>query len=166
MKAAWVSYWRSRSPRERRLLGIGMTLVALTLLYFYAIRPVNLERARLRAAMPQLRADAASVRADGIEVAQLKPLAASAATVDARSVLLDSATAFQIDPASVTVQTNPSGPARLTISRVAFDSLMRYVDAAQSIHHLRLESAVLRALNEPGMVSVEAEFASPTHLQQ
>lgn len=155
-------YWRARSLSEQRMLAGGSIFLLALLLGLYVIAPMNKERARVRAALPQLRLEAAALNAAAIEATRLKPLAGSLAPVqDMRKALRESATAMQIDVSALVIEQDTPGRARITFNRVSFDRFAAWIDALQRNHKLRLGAASIRALPETGMVAVEAELLSP-----
>lgn len=157
-----LEYWRARSRREQQILGLGGLLIVAVLLVLYVIAPLNKERTRVRAALPGLRLEAAAFDAAALEVNRLKPLVGASAQIgDMQSTLRDSAVAMQIDAGALAIAQGAPGRARVTLERVPFDRFARWIDALQRNHKLRLNSALIRALPETGMVAVEAELTAP-----
>ena len=156
-----LDYWRTRSLREKQFLGLGGVLIAV-ILVLYVLAPLNKERTRLRAALPTLRLDAAAFDSAALEVNRLKPLASTPAEIpDMQSALRNSAASMQIDSGTLTIDQGAPDRARITLSSVSFDRFASWVDALQRNHKLRIDSALIRALPESGMVAVEAEVIAP-----
>lgn len=161
MNSQLKQYWRARSVREQQILGVGGALVILALLGLYVIAPMNKERLRMRTALPELRIEAAALDAAAVEAARLKPLINNLPTQDMRSILRESAAAMQLDGGALSIQQDTPGRVRIAMNRVPFDRFAAWIDALQRSHKLRLSSASIRALPEPGMVSIEAEVSAP-----
>lgn len=157
-----LAYWRTRSLREKQVLAFGGALILAVILVLYVIAPLNKERARARAALPALRLEAAALESAAREVNRLKPLAGTAVPIsDMRSTLRDSATSMQIDSSKLAISQSAPGRARITLDSVPFDRFASWVDALQRNHKLRVNSALIRALPESGMMAVEAELIAP-----
>lgn len=157
-----LEYWRTRSLREKQFMALGASLIIAVILAFYVIAPLGKERTRVRAALPALRLEAAAFDAAALEVNRLKPLAsAPVQNSDMRTALRDSATSMQIDSGTLAITEGGPGRARISLSRVPFSRFASWVDALQRNHKLRLNSALIRALPESGMVTVEAEVVAP-----
>ena len=58
MKERFQQFWKQASPRERWLIGGGFGLLLVVVLIFYVWQPVGRDRQKLRATLPQLRANA------------------------------------------------------------------------------------------------------------
>lgn len=156
-----LEYWRTRSLREKQFMALGASLIIAIILALYVIAPLSKERTRVRAALPALRLEAAAFNAAALEVGRLKPLASAPVQIsDMRSALRDSATSMQIDSTLAITEGGP-GRARITLNSVPFDRFASWIDALQRNHKLRLNSALIRALPESGMVAVEAEVVAP-----
>ena len=157
-----LAYWRTRSLREMQFLALGGALIVAVIFALYVIAPLNEDRARARAALPQLRLEAAALESAALEANRLKPLASTPAPLsDMRMTLLDSATSMQIDSGSLAINQSEPGRARITLASVPFSRFTSWVDALQRNHRLRVNSALIRALPESGMVAVEAEVVAP-----
>ena len=157
-----LAYWRTRSLREQYVLAAGGTLILAVLLALYVVAPLNKERARIRAALPELRSEAIAFDAAAAEAQRLKPLASRGSpTQDMRAVLRETAAAMQIDANALVIEPDAPGQARIQLARVPFARFAAWVDALQRGHKLRLNTASIRALPETGMVSIEAQVVAP-----
>ncbi len=144
-------FWQQRSTRERRVLAFGGLLLALMLLWLLAIEPALEGRERWRAALPQLRADAAQAQALAQQLAAAPPAAAAGAApaVD-RATLenqLNAALKAQgITPQSLDVQ--QAGDAllvRVNFSDVSFSALTEWLQKQQRSAQLSVSDANVTA---------------------
>lgn len=157
-----LEHWRTRSLREKQFLAFGGTLILAVVLGLYVIAPLNKERSRVRAALPALRLEAAGLESAAREANRLKPLAGAPVPLSKmQSTLRDSATSMQIDSSNLAINQSGPGRARITLASVPFNRFASWVDALQRNHKLRVNSALIRALPESGMVAVEAEVVAP-----
>lgn len=161
MKARLLEFWQGLNARERWLVGSGALLLAIMLLYVLVWEPISAGEKRLRARLPQLRADAQAVRLGAQEVQRLRassppvaPIGDAAATLDA----LARGQGWQ----NVSVQPVDSARARLILPSVEFDRWVAWVGEVRRDQRMVLDSAEVEALPAPGMVKVNAVFAAPT----
>lgn len=157
-----LEYWRTRSLREKQFLAFGGALILAAILGLYVIAPLNKERARIRAALPALRQEAAALESAALEVNRLKPRVSAPITIsDMQMTLRESATSMQIDSSNLVINQSGAGRARITLNGVSFNRFANWIDALQRIHKLRVNAALIRALPESGMVAIEAEVIAP-----
>lgn len=152
-----TSWWQRLAPRERHLISWGGAGLLAALCYAYLWQPIATERHKLRASLPQLRADAAQIQRQAQEVARLK----ASVTLPPRGAAIKSAIQQAINEAgldSKTLQVNllDEGRANMTMASVSFDAWTAMAANLQKNHGIRLESCAIEALPEPGMVSVRA----------
>ncbi len=160
MKANFLAYWNSRSPRDRAILaGVG-ALAIVALAWAYAWQPITAARLRLRAELPQLRGAAAEMQQAAADVQRLRGLpqpeskdgvAAAKAAADAAGIDKEAFQFAALGPNRV--QANAPG--------IAFDNWLGFIQQLQSSAFGRVETAQVSALAEPGMVRVQAVFVFP-----
>ncbi len=144
-------FWQQRSLRERRVLAFGGLLLALMLLWLLAIEPALEGRERWRAALPQLRADAAQAHALSQQLAAVPPRsdAGAAPAVDKatlESQLQAALKAQGITPQSLNVQ--QAGDAllvRVNVTDVSFSALTEWLQQQQRTAQLSVSDASVTA---------------------
>ena len=151
--------WQQRTPAERRTLSIGGVLLAIALLYALLWYPLAQERQRLRTDLPQLRTAAAQMQLQAKEVMRLRNLPPKPSANNLRSAL-DTTSARSGLGAPAEFMLLDTGRARITYAAASFDNWISLVKMLQAEHGIRLESATVTALAEPGMVKIQAVLAA------
>lgn len=152
--------WRTRSARERRILVAGLAVVLLLVTYGWLWRPMVADLARLQDQLPRLRAQAAQLDQAGDEIARLRARAPAGRIERAElgTLLTRSSAMHQI--AGVALAPDADGArVKVTLERARFESWLAWIDELHRSHRIVLVSARLSALDAPGMVRIEAEFA-------
>ncbi len=162
MKAELKEYWRSRSPRDRRIIVLVAGVAALSVVYAYLWMPMNEARARLRSELPKLRGDAVQMNLQAQEIARLKAVPSSIAGRAASAETI-TASAEQFGIKNELSQTTALSNERIQIllNSVAFDRWVNWTKALATTNGLRVESAQITALGEPGTVKVQAVLTLP-----
>lgn len=160
MKENFAQFWQQRTPAERRTIAIGGTLLAIALLYAFIWHPLMQERQRLRAALPQLRAAAAQMQLQAAEINHLRNLPPKSFNNNMRNALEYMSAHSAIG--SLSISTLDSDRARVSFDAVAFDSWIEWVKMLQAEQGVRVESAEVFALAEPGMVKIQAVLSVPS----
>ncbi|GEM_PF-1272001 len=70
--APWHAYWNQRSARERRMLLAAAGVVLAALVWMLVVDPMLVERKRLAAQLPQLRAEVRLMHAQANEIQRLR----------------------------------------------------------------------------------------------
>lgn len=152
-------FWRQRTQAERRTLTLGGAVLAFALLYAFIWHPLTQERQRLQAALPQLRAAAAQMRIESAEVARLRSLPQKNFGNNLRSAV-EYANAHSNIGAPSQLMPLDAGRVRIEFNAVAFDSWIDWLNILQTEQGVRVESAEVLALAEPGMAHIKAVLAS------
>lgn len=153
-------FWQARTARERLALILGLTLALALAGYGWLWRPMLADLARLTEQLPRLRAQAAQLQQAGDEIARLRAQAPGGALArdQLEALLARSAAAHQI--AGLTLAVDPATQrVKLTLARTRFDAWLAWTDELHRSHRVVLASVRIAALDAPGMVRVEAEFA-------
>ena len=157
MKKQALQFWRSRAPRERLVLAGDGALAALFIAYAYGWLPVTREAAKLRASLPELRAQARAVEAGAAEVGRLKARARPAAVQQDLAALLDTrAKARGLRERIDSIAMQDALHVRVTAAAVPFDAWVAWLGELQVGDGVRVESTRIDAGDEPGIVAVEA----------
>lgn len=150
-------FWRRLSAREQTIVGGGAGLLVIVLLVFYAWQPLEKERARLRASLPGLRAEAQQMRVDAVGVPKLKSAAKPALLAGGLKEIVEqaaSAHGLQVTQASL----EGNGKLNVTLAAVSFDGWVKWLATLQAQQAIRLDTCRVDALPQPGMVKVQAVF--------
>lgn len=161
MKETAYSWWRQLAPRERRLISWGGAALLATLCYAYLWQPISTERLKLRASLPQLRADAADMVAEAKEVAKLRQNVRSNLSGPALQGAIQQAwEEAGMDGKNLQISLLDEHRANISIQEVAFDSWTTLIAGLQREKHVRLESCSIEALAEAGMIQVQAVLST------
>jgi general secretion pathway protein M len=148
--------WNTREPRERAVLAVGLVALVVAALWAWVWHPIAADRARLVAAMPQLRAQVLQVARHGAEVERLRNAARSRGTPSAPdAAIATAAKSLGLAEAIGTVTTAGEGRVQVTLKPVPFDALVRLLGELGAGHGIAVESLIVRAAPEPGRVQVE-----------
>lgn len=161
MNESLQSWWQQLAPRERGLIAWGGAGLMLALGYAYLWLPLDAERHKLRAALPSLRASAAQMQVQADEVLRLKALAVAPVSGAALQSALQQA-AQDTGQGAKAPQFGMLDERRVSAAwpAISFDAWSVLVAKLQNSQRIRLESVAVEALPEPGMVRVQAVFAS------
>ncbi len=154
-----VDLWRSRSARERSVLGAGLVVLAVMLVVALAWLPLERTRARLAAEMPELRASVSALERDAEEVRRVRALPATIPVNPSPLAPLMAANAWARDLPGVQLTVPDEKHVRLAGADISFTALLDWLTNAQAAHGLRVESARIDALPAPGRVRVELTLA-------
>jgi general secretion pathway protein M len=144
-----TAYWQSRSEREQAMWLALAAIAVLSLLVAFVLLPLERSRSRLAADLPRVRASLESMQHEAGEVKRLRALPPAGNMQAPVSALAST-------PAPGT-QVTPLDAHRVRVggNDVAFMPLVEWIVAAQASHGLRVESAHLDALPEPGHVKAD-----------
>jgi type II secretory pathway component PulM len=156
-----VAFWRERSGRERAVLMVAAALTLAAVLYAFLWEPGLAARRSLSATLPRLRAQLEDMRWQRQEIVALRK-ESSAATQrgDLALVLRGSAAQTPFAGAVERIDALPNGSVRMQAARVPFDAWLAWTESLQRQLGVRVESCRISALDQPGMVRLEASFAS------
>jgi type II secretory pathway component PulM len=157
--AAIARFWNACSPRERVAVASGIILVAGTALYLLLWGPGMAARKSLSDVLPRLRAQLEDMRWQREEVAALrKKVGASTPAGDLAVVLRASAAQAPFALAVERIDGLPGDKARMQAGPLPFDAWLAWIRTLQRELGIRVEACRVAALDEPGMVRVEASF--------
>jgi general secretion pathway protein M len=161
MKETAKSWWRQLARRERLLIAWGGTGLLAALCYAYLWQPLNIERTRLRASLPQMRADAALMAAQAEEAAILRQDARPPLSGPALQAAIQQAgNEAGLDAKKMQIALLDEHRASISIESSDFDHWLSLTAQLQRDNHVRLESCSVEALAEAGMARVQAVMAA------
>ena len=150
-------WWRARNARERLLIGGGVAVLVVSVLWAYVWVPIASERARLIASLPALRVQAQHVAQQAAEVERLRTAARSRTESGPPQRAIEEAMkAAGFAEGFAGVATLGGGRFQVSLGVVPFDALLRVVAQLAETHGLAVETIALKSTNEPGRVRVES----------
>jgi len=153
-------FWNACSARERAAVAAGVTLVAAAALYFFLWGPGMAAHKSLSEILPRLRAQLDDMRWQREEVAALrKKLGASTPPGDLAAVLRASAAQAPFAPAVERIESLPGGKVRMQAGPLPFDAWLAWIGTLQRELGIRIEACRVNALDQSGMVRLEASFS-------
>jgi general secretion pathway protein M len=155
MKEALRQWWTERSPRERVIVAAGASLVAALVLFLFVYEPIDAERLRLRERVPQLKLTLQKMQAQAEQVKSVQSRPKSASL----EVALKE-TAAQSGLANANIALDGPDRARVSFASVEFNRWIQWTGRLQTERAIRIESAQVEALREPGMAKINALLAS------
>jgi general secretion pathway protein M len=141
--------WLARTEQERKLLAASAAVAALALVYALFIDPAVTGRAKLEQSLPQMRQEAAQMRAMAQEAGELARQPVPQVTPMTRESLTASLAAMSITPGSLTVS---GDTARLQLAGVSFANLVSWLDAQRREARIAVQEAAITAQGAPGQV--------------
>ena len=162
LKTLRLQHWDARPPHERRAIMISASFVLPLLAYFLLWQPAHDAIGKLRKTLPRLRMQAEQMhRAAGqIEELRHRPQLAVMDAQAVKAAIEESASRHQLRDALTTVAAQEPNGARITITAVAFDRWLNWLRDLQTSQHIRVNSASITRLSDPGMVSIHATFTN------
>jgi type II secretory pathway component PulM len=158
---ALIAFWPERSRRERTVLATAGALVLAAALYALLWEPGLEARKRLSATLPRLRAQVEDMRLQKKEVELLrKAPAASSQGADLRALLRASVERSALQKSVERIEWRTNDRVLVAAAAVDFDQWLDWVGALQRELGVRLDSCEISALAQPGLVRIEAVFAS------
>lgn len=153
------AYWLARTEQERKFLSAGGAVLLLALIYAVLIDPAVTGRARLKAALPELRQQAAQMQALSAEASALAAAPQVQVTPMTREALAASLATRGLTPQSLTMT---GEYAKLQLNGVSFANLMAWLDAQRRENRIGLQDGVVTALAAPGQVDANLTLRQNT----
>lgn len=162
MKKRALEFWNGRNEREKRILLFCAGFILAAMLYAFIWQPGEKARHRLREDLPQLRANVQRMREEAVEIRKLKKIIPESQPTpkSLKAEIESSSVDHKLRESLSQLAVGNDGKAHLVFNAVSFDAWIEWLDVLQKESHLRLESSHVRALDEPGMVRVDATLAS------
>ncbi len=155
-------YWERRASGERRAIALAALILLPLLAYMLLWQPARSAVARLNVSVPAMRAQAALLRDQTAEVAMIghypHPAVLDAAAL--MSVVETSAEQHQIRGAITTLDVQGGNSVRITLDSVPFDQWLHWLRDLQQEQHVRVDSAGIVALVQPGLVKINSTLTN------
>ena len=160
LKKLHLQHWQTRLQSERRAILIGAALVLPLLVYFVLWQPAHDAVAHLHESLPKLRVQVLQMNKASAQIATLRhhPQLVVMNATAVKSAIEESASRHQLVLTTVMAQ-EPNG-VRLTIAAISFDKWLIWLRELQQLQHLRVDSAAITQLAEPGMVAIHATLTN------
>jgi type II secretory pathway component PulM len=155
-----VEFWTACTARQRTAIAAATVVAAGAALYLFLWEPGLAARQSLSATLPRLRAQLEDMRWQRDEVVALrKKLGSSTPPSDVAVVLRASVAQAPFAPAVERIESLPGGKARMQAGRLPFDAWLTWIGTLQRELGIRIEACRINALDQPGMVRLEASFS-------
>jgi general secretion pathway protein M len=161
-----LRWWASLQARERRVLGAGVALVVLALLYLVAFEPAHVGRQRLQVELPALRTQLAQIEGLAGEARRLSGQAPQGAdTPQQLKAQLEQSIAAAGLQGAVAQLTVAGDLIDLRFKAVPFAAWLGWFDSALRETRLRAVDIVIEREASPGIVAarltLEAQKRGP-----
>ena len=155
MRAQLLKLWESRAPRDRAIIA-AMAVVLGVALYAALVQTASRARMQLGASVTTLRAQAANLDRQAVELERLRagPVV-SASQTDLRTLVQAQAGGAGLSRALVRIDALDADQVVVVFGAVAFAAWVTWIGALNS-QHVRLDTCRVEALSTPGLVSVTA----------
>lgn len=156
-----LGFWATCTARQRTAIASAIVVAAALTLYLLLWEPGLAARKSLSAALPRLRAQVQDMRWQREELAALrKTVGTSAPPGDLAAVLRASAAQASFAPAVERIESLPGGKARMQAGALPFEAWVAWIGNLQRELGIRVDACRISALDQPGMVRLEASFAT------
>lgn len=149
LRERFALLWLARTEQERTYLTVGAIVAVCALIYVLFVGPALTGRAQLEKDLPQLRQQAAQLRAMALEAGELARQPVAQVTPMTRESLSASLSALGITAQSL-VMTGEF--ARLQVSAVSFANLVSWLDAQRRENRIALQDGAFTAQAVAGQV--------------
>lgn len=155
MRAQLLTLWDSRSPRDRVVIAVLTAAMAVGL-YAWLVLSGGQVHSRLQDNVAILRAQAAGVEQQAVELERLRATPVTAASpTDLRSLVEALVEEAGLSPALAKIDAVDGNQVLVSFGPVEFSAWLNWVGSLKS-QHIRLAACRIEAQPAPGMVSVSA----------
>jgi general secretion pathway protein M len=146
--------WQALEPRERRVLTIGIIVLAAFLFYILLWSRMQSDLARLRVSVPKDQARLSVMRVQAMQVSQLRAQGATGRAQGGNilSVIEQTATTRGLKQSITRMEPEGANNVRLNLDSVSFNALAAWLSDLQKQNGIRVDNATLESLPAPGMV--------------
>lgn len=154
-------FWSRCSVRQRLLMGIAAAAVLLALVYSVTLGSGRIARQQLAARVPVMRAQVDDMQRQRQEILQLrKRLDAALQRPNVKSLLETSAERTSFARSVERIEGTVDGKVNVRMAPVVFDDWLAWTESLQRDFGVRIDTCRISALGQPGLVRIEATFAS------
>lgn len=159
------AWWQKQSERDRRVLVVGATIVALLLAWAFVWYPLARARAQLESRVEHERADLAWMRQSGGELQELRAKGARGqGDRQGKSLFaLADVTARGAGLATALKRVEPTGPksVRASFEGASFDALIGWIDALSRDYAVQTTDVSADRADAVGMVNARVVLEEP-----
>lgn len=155
MKAILIAWWDERNAREKRLLALGALIVALLLFYQVLVAPARDGSAAIRAALPTMKQQLATMEGQADEAKRLSGVARTVAPSGDSLVngVSASLTDRGLTPAKVTLAGNA---VQVDMTNVSFARWIGWLDDARRQLKVKVSQTHVTPSGSSGRVDIRA----------
>lgn len=158
-----LAWWLSRTDQERKFLGVGGAIVAVTLVYAILLAPALEGRENLQRSLPNLRQQAAQLQTMAVEAQGLAANPAPQVPPMTSEALTASMAQRGLKAGSITMT---GEYAKVQLNGVSFANLVSWLDAQRRESRVQVQDAAFTALAAVGQVDAtltlrQASAAAP-----
>jgi general secretion pathway protein M len=165
LAAAWnervealAQRWAALAPRERRMLGIGVFVVALSILYFVLFEPAFLGRKKLLEELPLLRNQLGQVESLGSEARRLTSVPTGLDNPNALKGLIEQSVAASGLKGQLTQVTQTGDLIEARFKAVGFNQWLLWLDSAVRETRMRVVDVAMTKEGAEGLASGKVVF--------
>jgi general secretion pathway protein M len=165
LAAAWnervealAQRWAALAPRERRMLGIGVFVVALSILYFVLFEPAFLGRKKLIEELPVLRNQLGQVESLGSEARRLTSVPTGLDNPNALKGLIEQSAAASGLKSQLTQVTQTGDLIEARFKAVGFNQWLLWLDSAVRETRMRVVDVAMTKEGSEGLASGKVVF--------
>jgi general secretion pathway protein M len=152
-------FWSEHSQRERMVLVAGAGVALLIALYMLLWEPGLAVSSKLSATLPRLRAQVEDMRRQQSEITALrKKLGTAPQSRDLKSLLQASVARSSFLKSVQRMDALASDRVFVVMAAANFDDWLGWIGNLQREFGVRLDACKITALEQPGLVRVEATF--------
>jgi type II secretory pathway component PulM len=156
-----AGFWTACTARQRAAISVALIVIAGTALYVLLWEPGLAARQSLSQTLPRLRAQLEDMRLQREEVMALrKQVGASTQRGDLAALLRASAAQAPFGSAIERFESLPGGKVRIHAGPLPFDAWLAWIGNLQRELGVRVDACRISALDQPGIVRLEASFAA------
>ena len=157
--ASLRKYWDTRTHKERLLACVAGGALIAAFLYLVLLGPGLTARKQLAARLPVLRAQIEDMQQEQKEIVVLrKKLGAASRRADLKTLLQTSAARTSFVNSVERLDAVSGDKATMRAAPVVFDDWLTWIESLQREFGIRLDACRIGALEQPGVVRIEATF--------
>lgn len=157
MRAQLRQAWESRAPRERAIIA-ALAIMLGAALYIWLVQSAGRARVQLHTSVTALRAQAARLDQQALEVGRLRAApAVTASPTDLRTLVQARVGDAGLSRALVSIDAPDANQVKVVFGALPFADWLAWVASLQA-QQVRLDACRIEALSTPGLVSVTGTF--------